>query len=318
MLLQVRNLNMVFPLADDTVLPALRDVSFSLTDGDRLGIVGESGAGKSLLAQVLINLPPPPGKITGGEVFFDGKDLLALSPEKMRQVRGGRIAMIFQDPMTTLNPVLPIGEQLTECLTAHGIAKKKEAWQPAVERLREVAIPSPEERMKAYPHELSGGMKQRVVIAAALMTEPALIIADEPTTALDVTTQAEVMTLLTALCQKRQMGLILITHDLVCCRKQADKVMVMYSGSVIEIGATDKIIRSPRHPYTRGLLASLAEHAEDGRFHQIPGNMPSLSATPSGCPFHPRLHARQGALPKRNTGTSATSFKRRRGLSFQH
>ena len=293
-LLRVSDLRLEFPpAAAGAALTALRGVSFSLAAGERLGVVGESGAGKSLLAYSLINLPPPPSRLTGGGVFFENDNLLTLPPARLRRVRGRRIAMIFQDPMTTLNPVLTIGTQLRESLEAHGIAAGDAARRQAEERLREVAIPSPAQRMRAYPHELSGGMRQRVVIAAALITEPALIIADEPTTALDVTTQAEIMALLTALCRRRGMSLILITHDLSLLAQTTDSIMVMYSGLVAERGDTGAVTRAPRHPYTRGLLASLGARAAGGRFYQIPGNMPPLSAVPGGCPFHPRCRHAQ-------------------------
>lgn len=287
MLLRVTDLRMTLTVNDDR-LAALRGVSLALAAGERLGVVGESGAGKSLLAQAIINLPPAAATIDSGEVWFDESDVLKLTAEQARRVRGRRIATIFQDPMTTLNPTLTVGRQLTELLEAHDIASGARARQMAVARLREVAIPSAEARFESYPHELSGGMRQRVVIAAALITEPALIIADEPTTALDVTTQAEIMALLSALCAKRQMGLILITHDLSLLSQTTDTIMVMYSGTVVEYGATDEVTRAPRHPYTRGLLASLQARSADGRFYQIPGSMPPLARVPAGCPFHPR------------------------------
>lgn len=318
-LLTVSNLQMTLTLADGAVLPALRAISFSLARSERLGVVGESGAGKSLLAQAIINLPPAAATIPAGEVWFGGNNLLGITDEALRQIRGRRIATIFQDPMTTLNPVLTIGEQLTEALDAHGIAerKSKDARERAIARLREVAIPEAAERFYAYPHELSGGMRQRVVIAAALITEPALIIADEPTTALDVTTQAEIMALLTALCQKRQMGLILITHDLSLLSQTTDSIMVMYAGRVVEYGATAQVTRAARHPYTRGLLAALQNHDARGRFYQIPGNMPPLSAIPPGCAFHPRCtYARDACkqtpppLQSNNTALSATACYR--------
>lgn len=270
------------------VLPALRGVSFSLSAGERLGVVGESGAGKSLAAAALLDLIPPPGEISGGTVRFEGRDLLSLSSAELRTVRGRRIAMVFQDPLTTLNPVLTIGKQLTECLRAHGIADGKEAERIAAARLREVSIPSPEERMRAYPHELSGGMRQRVVIAAALICNPALIVADEPTTALDVTIQADIMALLAELCESRGMALLLISHDLSLVSQMTGKILVMYAGRIVERGATADVIARPRHPYTRGLLASLTRRAAGGKFYQIPGNMPPLDAVPEGCAFHPR------------------------------
>ncbi len=282
-LLTVRGLSAVFGGRR-----ALRGVSFSLSAGERLGIVGESGAGKSLLALSLLNLIAPPGKIDGGEILFCGRDILRMPEKELRAVRGARMAMVFQDPMTTLNPVLTVEEQLTECVLARGGVGKKEAREMALRRLREVAMPAAEARLRAYPHELSGGMRQRVVIAAALITNPLLLIADEPTTALDVTIQAEIMSLLAALCAGRQMALILITHDLSLASQMTDRLMVMYAGGVVESGATADVIRAPLHPYTRGLLAALPENQSGGRFNQIPGRMPSLAEVPGGCAFHPR------------------------------
>ena len=285
-LLRADNLQLEFPRRGGA-LRALRGVSFSLAAGERLGIVGESGAGKSLAAAALLNLVAEPGKVCGGEVWFDNRDLLKLSPDEIRQVRGRKIAMIFQDPMTALNPVLTVGRQLTECLEAHGLASGKKAEEIAEARLREASIPSPRERLAAYPHELSGGMRQRAAIAAALIAEPEIIIADEPTTALDVTIQADMMALLARLCARRGMALILITHDLSLVSQMTDNILVMYAGLIVERGATADVIARPRHPYTRGLLASLTERG-GGRFYQIPGNMPPLTAIPSGCAFHPR------------------------------
>ena len=292
--LAVEGLSLVFPQEDGAPLPALANVAFTLAPGERLGVVGESGAGKSLLAAAVINLVAPPGKITAGSVRFGGRNLLALPPREMRKTRGRKIASVFQDPMTTLNPVLTIGDQLTEILSAHRIAEGAAAEKIALQKLREVAIPSPDKRLRAYPHELSGGMRQRVIIAAALMAEPDLVVADEPTTALDVTTQAEIMHLLVSLCAARRMALILITHDLGLLAQTTDSIMVMYAGRVVERGATAEITRAPRHPYTRGLLAALGGRDASGRFAQIPGNMPPLSAIPPGCAYHPRCpHARE-------------------------
>ena len=285
-LLEVNNLSVEFP-TDDGALPALCDVSFSLAGGERLGIVGESGAGKSLAAAALINLIPPPGVITDGEVMFDKQDLLSLTSDEIREVRGQTIASVFQDPMTTLNPTLTIGRQLTECLEAHNIASGQKAKELAVERLREVSIPSPESRLDAYPLELSGGMRQRAVIAAALICNPKLIIADEPTTALDVTTQADIMALLSTLCHNRKMALLLISHDLALVSQMTDNIIVMYAGRIVEQAPSHQLIASPKHPYAKGLLASLMERKR-GYFSQIPGNMPSLSDIPNGCAFHPR------------------------------
>ena len=290
-LLQVNNLSASF-VHGARSLAALKEVSFTLSRGERLGIVGESGAGKSLAAAALINLLSPPGKIDKGEIWFDGQNLLTLSPPQLRHIRGRHIATIFQDPMTTLNPVLTIGEQLTECLRAHHLDNDKNEYDKAVAALREVFIPAPESRMNAYPHELSGGMRQRVVIAAALICTPQLIIADEPTTALDVTIQADIMALLAHLCRSKNMALILITHDLSLVSQMTDNIAVMYSGQMVEQGATAAIINAPQHPYTRGLLASLLRR-HNRRFYQIPGNMPPLSAIPAGCAFHPRCQYRQ-------------------------
>lgn len=286
-LLEAKDLRVAFAKRRG-MLAALRGVSFKVAAGGRLGIVGESGAGKSLAAAALLDLIPPPGQITGGEVWLEGRNLLACSSEQMRAVRGRRIAMVFQDPLATLNPVMTIGRQLVECLEAHQIAEGKKAEQIAVDRLTEVSIPSPQERMKAYPHELSGGMRQRVVIAAALICNPAIIVADEPTTALDVTIQADIMALLASLCRSRQMALILISHDLSLVSQMTDDILVLYAGLAVERGKTAQVISAPRHPYTRGLLASLTEREPGGRFYQIPGGMPPLHAIPSGCAFHPR------------------------------
>ena len=294
-LLEVRDLRVEFPTRRGA-LAALRGVSFSLGAGAALGVVGESGAGKSLVAFSLLNLLVPPGRIVGGEIFFEGRDLLKISPEELRRVRGARMAMIFQDPMTTLNPVLTIGEQLAECLTAHRGVSMRAARKVAVERLREVAIPDPVARMDCYPHELSGGMRQRAVIAAALMTAPALVVADEPTTALDVTIQAEIMALLARLQKARNMALILISHDLALVSQSADEALVMYAGKIVERAPVSELAARPLHPYSRGLLDALPDNAApDGRFRQIPGAMPALSAVPSGCAFHPRCARAQAA-----------------------
>ena len=307
-LLTVSDLQVTFPHQTGE-LSAVRGVSFSLSAGERLGIVGESGAGKSVVASAILNLIPPPGKITNGSAMFEGANLFNLSPTNIRNVRGRRIAMIFQDPTTTLNPTLTIGQQLIECLIAHNIASGDAAWKMAITRLREVSIPSPESRMNAYPHELSGGMRQRVIIAAALITEPALIIADEPTTALDVTIQADIMALLAQLCQQRQMALILITHDLSLVSQMTDNLLVMYAGLVIERGSTARIVSRPNHPYSQGLLASLTKRRAGGRFYQIPGSMPPLTALPTGCAFHPRCAHVRDICHKQLPPLSVTNIK---------
>ena len=290
-LLEARDLRLVFPRAAGGELTALFDVSFSLAAGERLGVVGESGAGKSLLAFALINLVAAPGRVVGGQVLFAGEDILAAPPERLRRLRGREIAMIFQDPMTTLNPVLTIGEQLAECARAHLGASAARAGEIAAQKLREVALPALAARMDAYPHELSGGMRQRVVVAAALMADPKIVVADEPTTALDVTIQAGVMRLLRGLAERRGLGLILISHDLGLISQNTGRVLVMYAGRVVESGPTRQVVAEPSHPYTRGLIAALPERARERRFFQIPGAMPPLARMPGGCPFHPRCFA---------------------------
>ncbi|PLY15656.1 MAG: methionine ABC transporter ATP-binding protein [Sedimenticola sp.] len=286
--LRVNNLEVTFELRSGGV-QALSDVSFSLERGERLGIVGESGAGKSVAAFAILNLLSRPGRITAGEVMFEGQDLAKLTPKQMRTIRGNRIAMIFQDPMMTLNPVLTVGQQMVECLQAHRQISQKDACTIAIRKLRQVQIPSPETRMDQYPHELSGGMRQRIIIAIALLMDPVLIIADEPTTALDVTIQAEIMDLLLDLCESNNVGLILITHDLGVVSQVTEKAIVMYAGRIIEIGPTKEIINDAQHPYTQGLIKALPQQTLPGhRLNQIPGSMPSLQGIPAGCAFNPR------------------------------
>jgi peptide/nickel transport system ATP-binding protein len=287
-LLEVKNLTVAFALRRQH-LTAVDGVSFRLSKGERLGIVGESGAGKSVTGFAILNLISKPGRITGGSIRFDGRELTTLSEEEIRSIRGNRISMIFQDPMMTLNPVLTIGTQMTETLLAHRDISKREATEKALATLRKVHIPSPERRLMQYPHEFSGGMRQRIVIAIALLTNPALIIADEPTTALDVTIQAEIMDLLLKLCESEKMGLILITHDLAVVSQVTESIAVMYAGRLMEMGSTDLITRNPQHPYTRGLLAALPQSGKGRRrLSQIPGVMPSLMSIPPGCPFSDR------------------------------
>lgn len=287
-LLDIKDLNVDFNLRDKT-LRAVREVSLSLDKGERLGIVGESGAGKSVLGFSIINLISKPGKITGGEILFNGQDISKFSYSDMRKIRGNHISMIFQDPMMTLNPVLTIGTQMKETILAHKKVSDKEAEAICLDKLKKVYIPSPEKRLKQYPHEFSGGMRQRIVIAISLLTNPKLIIADEPTTALDVTIQAEIMDLLLELCETENMGLILITHDLAVVSEVTQRIAVLYAGRVVEIGPTQQIISNPQHPYTQGLLKALPQMAGDSRrLNQIPGMMPSLFQMPEGCPFEPR------------------------------
>jgi peptide/nickel transport system ATP-binding protein len=287
-LLEVKNLDVRFALRSGD-LKALRDISFSLDRGQRLGLVGESGAGKSVAAFSILNLIARPGYIAGGEILFEGRNLAAMGERELRKVRGNRVSMIFQDPMMTLNPVLTIGEQMVECLKAHRRIHTRGAKRIAVEKLNKVHIPSPEKRLDQYPHELSGGMRQRVIIAIALLLDPEIIIADEPTTALDVTIQAEIMALLLELCEQENLALMLITHDLGVVSQMTQHMLVMYAGRIIEQGPTKEIINDPQHPYTQGLIDALPQMAERGqRLNQIPGTMPSLSRTPDGCAFNPR------------------------------
>ncbi|WP_457571155.1 ABC transporter ATP-binding protein [Desulfovulcanus sp.] len=287
-LLEVKDLVVKFALRFGH-LTALNGISFSLQPGERMGLVGESGAGKSVAGFSIINLISKPGYIHSGKILFEGQDITKLPFEKMRHIRGNRISMIFQDPMMTLNPVLTIGTQMVETILAHKDISKKEAEAIALDKLRKVHISSPEKRLRQYPHEFSGGMRQRIVIAIALLTNPSLIIADEPTTALDVTIQAEIMDLLLELCTKEKMGLILITHDLGVVSQTTQKIAVMYAGQIVEKGKTHEVINNPQHPYTRGLINALPQAMQRGkRLNQIPGMMPNLTSIPSGCPFHPR------------------------------
>ncbi len=272
-------------------LTALNGISFSLDKGERLGLVGESGAGKSVAGFSIINLISKPGYIAGGRVLFQGQEISRLPLEAMRSIRGNRISMVFQDPMMTLNPVLTIGTQMVETLQAHQDISQREAEAIAVEKLRQVQIPSPEKRLHQFPHEFSGGMRQRIIIAIALLNTPQLIIADEPTTALDVTIQAEIMELFVELCQQEKMGLILITHDLAVVSETTEKIAVMYAGQIVETGATADVVHHPQHPYTQGLIAALPQKGRKRtRLNQIPGTMPTLTGIPPGCAFHPRCN----------------------------
>ncbi|MGI9408024.1 MAG: ABC transporter ATP-binding protein [Hyphomicrobiaceae bacterium] len=287
-LLEVDNLEVTFPTRRGK-LHALRGVSLSLDAGERLGIVGESGAGKSMAAFAILNLISEPGRISDGHIRFEGRDLATTSEDEIRAIRGDRISMIFQDPMMTLNPVMTVGTQMVETLQAHRTISETDARDLSIAKLAEVQIPSPEARFDAYPHELSGGLRQRVVIAIALLSDPAIIIADEPTTALDVTIQAEILALLLALCRDHDTALILITHDLAVVSQVTEQVMVMYAGRIVEAGPTRRIIDAPQHPYTRGLIAALPEQNKPGQpLNQIPGSMPSLDNVPPGCAFSPR------------------------------
>ena len=287
-LLTVENLSVCFHTRRGTVT-AVDNVSFSLPAGVTLGLVGESGAGKSTVAFSILRLIEPPGESMSGRVEFQGQDLMALSNKEMEKIRGNRICMIFQDPMSTLNPVYRIGDQITEGLLLHRGISRKEAREQAVMALREVGIPSPELRARAYPHELSGGMQQRAIIAAGIALKPALIIADEPTTALDATIQAQILDLLDELIHLHSASLILVTHNLAVVAEMADLVAVMYAGRIVEMGSKNEVLDDPLHPYTIGLLDSVPSTTRaTRRIKQIPGMIPSLDDLPSGCRFRPR------------------------------
>jgi oligopeptide/dipeptide ABC transporter ATP-binding protein len=286
-LLSVEGLTTVFDTPSGAV-PAVDDVSFEIRPGETLGLVGESGSGKSVTAFSIMRLVQPPGRIRSGRVRFNGRELLDLSERDMRRVRGAEIALIFQEPMTALNPVFTIGDQIRETLLVHGRATRHDAHAQAIALLEAVRIPDAASRVGDYPHQLSGGMRQRVLIAMALSCRPSLVIADEPTTALDVTIQAEILDLLRE--QKAALGLslLLITHDLGVIADTADRVAVMYAGRIVETGPVRDIFRRPQHPYTRGLLASMPGGAPGRRLRAIEGAVPLLGALPPGCAFNPR------------------------------
>ena len=289
-LLDVTNLKTQF-FTQDGVVKAVDGVSFHVNPGETLGIVGESGCGKSITALSLMRLiPTPPGKIVDGSIIFQGDNILEMSDEEVRNVRGNRIAMIFQDPMTSLNPVLTVNRQISEAVMLHLGMSKAEARERSVELLKMVGIPNAEERVGQYPHQFSGGMRQRVMIAMALSCNPDLIIADEPTTALDVTIQAQILELLTKIQADRGTGLIMITHDLGVVAGMTDRVNVMYAGHIVETAETDELFANPRHPYTLGLLNSIPrlDNQEKGRLKPIRGLPPDLIDLPNMCPFAPR------------------------------
>jgi len=289
MMLSVRDLAVRFA-TDGGVVRAVDGVSFDLDKGEILAIVGESGSGKSVTAQTLLGLTRAPNATITGTVEFDGQDLTQLDDEQFREIRGKRIAMIFQDPMTSLNPVYRVGDQIVEMIRAHRKVSKKEAHDSAVDLLRSVGIPNPERRVHNYPHEFSGGMRQRVMIAMALALDPDVLIADEPTTALDVTVQAQILRLLDDLNRERGLAVVLITHDLGVVAEIADRVAVMYAGQIVEDATLDKLFYDPQHPYTWGLLGSLArlDQPRPARLAQIAGMPPSLLNPPTGCRFAAR------------------------------
>ncbi|MDY6971827.1 MAG: ABC transporter ATP-binding protein [Thermodesulfobacteriota bacterium] len=290
-LLHVQDLRVYF-YGEKKVARALDGVSYEVRKGETVCIVGESGCGKTVSALTILRIiPQPPGKIVEGKVLLNGQDLLALDEEEIRKIRGKQVAMVFQEPMTSLNPVFTIGEQIKETIMVHERADGDEIHRRCVQLLGDVNIPSPERRLRDYPHQLSGGQRQRVMIAMALACNPDLVIADEPTTALDVTVQAQILTLFKELQAQRHMSLLYITHDLGVVATIADRIYVMYAGIIVEHGTASEILGHPRHPYTMGLMASLPSRTKRGNaLHSIPGTVPDPAYKPAGCPFHPRCN----------------------------
>lgn len=294
-LLEVKNLRVEIPTRRGTLL-AIDDVSFSIEPGEVLGVVGESGAGKSLTGASIIGLLEPPGRVAAGEIWLEGVRIDNLPYEQMRRIRGKKIGAIFQDPLTSLNPLYTISKQLTETIKVHTDMTAAEARTRAIELLTEVGIPAAEKRIDSYPHEFSGGMRQRVVIALALCANPTLIVADEPTTALDVSIQAQIIALIKRLCEEHKTAVMLITHDMGVIAETADRVAVMYAGRIVEIGRVRDVIKHPKHPYTQGLMGSIPVLGHDvERLQQIDGSMPRLTEIPQGCAFNlrcPHAHDR--------------------------
>ncbi|MCU0595242.1 MAG: ABC transporter ATP-binding protein [Desulfobacterota bacterium] len=288
-LLSVQYLKVYFR-GDETVARALDGVSYDIRKGETVCLVGESGCGKTVSALTILGLiPRPPGEIAGGRILFQGKNLLDLGEEEMQNIRGSRIAMVFQEPMTSLNPVFTIGDQIKEAILVHETIGESELQERCLQLLRDVGIPSPEERIKDYPHQLSGGQRQRVMIAMALGCNPDLVIADEPTTALDVTIQKQILNLFAKLQKRRGMSILYITHDLNVVSNIADRIYVMYAGVIVEQGEREAIFKGAQHPYTQGLLASLPHRSKrGGTLHSIPRTVPDPAFKPRGCPFHPR------------------------------
>ena len=287
-LLQVKNLVIEFPNRHGT-LRAIDDISFDIAPGEILGVVGESGAGKSLTGAAIIGLLEPPGRIASGQIILEGQRIDQLNHEQMRHVRGKQIGAIFQDPLTSLNPLFSIGRQLTETILTHLPVSKAEARDRAISLLQDTGIPAAEQRIDHFPHQFSGGMRQRVVIALALEAEPKLIVADEPTTALDVSIQAQIISLLKDICKKRGAAVMLITHDMGVIAETCDRVAVLYAGRIAEIGSVHEVINHPKHPYTAGLMAAIPDIEIDREYlNQIDGAMPRLNAIPRGCAFNPR------------------------------
>lgn len=294
-LLSVRDLSVDIPTRQ-SMLHALKNVSLHIEPGEILGVVGESGAGKSLTGAAILNLLEPPGRITGGEIWLAERRIDNLDAESMRQIRGRRIGAIFQDPLTSLNPLYTVGHQLEQTILTHLRMSPAQARDQAVQLLEDTGIPAAAQRLNHYPHQFSGGMRQRVVIALALAAQPELIIADEPTTALDVSIQAQIIELLIRVCRQRHAAIMLITHDMGVIAETSDRVAVMYAGRVVESGPVERIIHEPHHPYTQGLMASIPRvDADLVRLSHVPGNMPRLHDMPSGCAFHPRCDRQTAA-----------------------
>ena len=309
-LLEVKNLKVEFPSRHGT-LTAIDDISLSIQPGEVLGVVGESGAGKSLTGAAIIGLLEPPGRICGGEIWLSGRRIDQLPNAEMRKIRGREIGAIFQDPLTSLNPLYTIGEQLVETILTHLPLTAAQARERAVELLESTGIPAARARINSYPHHFSGGMRQRVVIALALAAEPKLVVADEPTTALDVSIQAQIITLIKKLCREHGTSVMLITHDMGVIAETADRVAVMYAGRIVEIGAVSDVINRPQHPYTIGLMGSIPSIAEErDQLAQIDGSMPRLNAIPPGCAFNPRCPQAMDICRQRRPelSSSATSL----------
>jgi peptide/nickel transport system ATP-binding protein len=305
-LLSVERLTTGFDVGGRFV-PAVIDLSLHVSSGETLCLVGESGSGKSVTALSIIRLVQPPGRISGGRLIFKGRDLCTLTEREMQHVRGADIALIFQEPMTALNPVFTIGSQIEETLRVHGRASRRDARQRAVELLDAVSIPEPHKRVRDYPHQLSGGLRQRALIAMSLACSPSLVIADEPTTALDVTIQAQILDLLRDLQRQMGLALLLITHDLGVVAEMADRVAVMYAGRLVEEADVRTLFADPKHPYTRGLMASIPGGAPGTRLQAIQGTVPPLGALPPGCAFEPRCPSRFEPCPKAPPGTTVFS-----------
>ena len=294
-LLDVQRLSTVFDVGG-RLLPAVDDVSFEVRQGETLGLIGESGCGKSMIAFSILRLVQPPGRIAGGRVLFNGRDLLTLPEREMRKVRGAGISLIFQEPMTALNPVFTVGDQIAEAIIVHGLATNAEARRRAVELLDAVRVPEPARRARDYPHQLSGGMRQRVLIAMALACRPSLVIADEPTTALDVTIQAQILDLLAEMRAAFKLSMVLISHDFGVIAASADRVAIMYAGRIVEQGPVRDVFRAPAHPYTKALLASIPGGKAGRRLNAIEGVVPPLAELPTGCAFAPAVPGSDGGM----------------------